>query len=131
MIYQADFVTNIYNFSYLRFLIAQIWATACYLHIKDCDWTAHVHMDNCILNHVQQDEGGDFDENDDFEDVPRTATETYQMVLNLSDFEESYGKHIKSWSFAVNPHWRASFSIHYDQDKVFALDVSFIMVVGA
>ena len=61
MIYQADFVTNIYNFSYLRFLIAQIWAAPCYLHIKDCDWTAHVHMDNCILNHVQQDEGGDFD----------------------------------------------------------------------
>ena len=56
-------------------------------------------MDNCILIHLQQDEGGDqadSDQNDDFEDVPRTATETYQMVLNLSDFEESYGKHIKS-----------------------------------
>ena len=60
-----------------------------------------------------------------------TATETHQMVLNLSDLKESYGKHIKSWSFAVNPHWRASFSIHYDQDKVFAFNVSFIMVVGA
>ena len=52
MIYQADFVTNIYNFSYLRFLIAQIWAAPCYLHIKDCDSTAHVLIDNCILMHV-------------------------------------------------------------------------------
>ena len=30
-----------------------------YLHIKYCDWAAHVLMDNCILMHVQQDEGGD------------------------------------------------------------------------